>query len=124
MTDNHPLDNPILSALTTKHANLAIEKNNVHMYKPGTFIMVGTPEVTEATIKTLSEMVPSGGNAGFIGFSPDMEPHFIQMAAIPAYQMVLETVPEFPEFEYVELGMSDAKEMMELVDLTKPGSPF
>jgi hypothetical protein len=60
---NHPLDNPILAALTSKHANLAIEKNNVSMYRPGTFVMVGTPEISKATIQTLSELVPSGGIA-------------------------------------------------------------
>ena len=124
MINNQPLDNPILSALKTKHAHLAIKKKNVHMYKPGTFIMVGTPEISEATIKTLSELVPSESNAGFMGFSPDMEPYFHQLAVIPAYQMVSETVPEYPKVEYVELGMADAKDMMELVDITKPGSPF
>jgi hypothetical protein len=124
MSNNHPLDNPILSALKTKHAHLAIEKDNVLMYKSGTFIMVGASEISEATIKTLSELVPSGGNAGFMGYSPDMKPYFHQLAAIPAYQMISETLPEYPEVEYLELGMPDAKEMMELVDLTKPGSPF
>jgi ribosomal protein S18 acetylase RimI-like enzyme len=121
---NHPLDNPILAALTSKHAKLAVKKNNVLMYRPGTFIMVGAPEISETTIKTLSELVPSEGFAGFMGFSPDMDPYFHQQAAIPAYQMVSETVSEYNKVEYVELGMSDAKEMMELVELTKPGSPF
>lgn len=124
MTSNHPLDNPVLFALQSKHEHLAIKKNSVYMYKPGTFIMVGVPKISEDTIQTLSELVPSGGNAGFMGFSPDMEPNFKQMAAIPAYQMVSETVPEYSEIEYVELGMPDVKDMMELVDLTKPGSPF
>lgn len=124
MKDYHPLDNPILAALTSKHAKFAVKKNNVLMYRPGVFVMVGTQEISEATIQTLSELVPSGGIAGFMGFSPDMKPYFQQQAAIQAYQMVSETVPEYPKVEYVQLGMPDAKEMMELVDLTKPGSPF
>jgi predicted GNAT family acetyltransferase len=33
-------------------------------------------------------------------------------------------VPDYPEVDYVELGMSDVNEMMELVKLTNPGSPF
>ncbi len=124
MSNNHPLDNPILSALTSNHAKLAVKKNNVLMYRPGTFIMVGAPEISETTIKTLSELVPSEGFAGFMGFSPDMKPYFHQLDSIPAYQMVSETVPVYPEVDYEQLGMADVKEMMELVDLTKPGSPF
>ena len=124
MSDIHHLDNPILAALTTKHSSLAVKKNNVHMYKPGVFIMVGTPDISEATIKDLSEIVPSEGFAGFMGFNPKMEPYFAQRFSVQAYQMISETIPQYNEVEYVELGMPDVKEMMELVDLTKPGSPF
>ena len=70
MSSNHPLDNPILAALTEKHAELAIKKNNVLMYKPGVFIMVGAPDTSETTIKDLFELVPSGRFAGFMGFKP------------------------------------------------------
>jgi len=124
MSNNHPLDNPILAALTEKHAELAIKKNNVLMYKPGVFIMVGAPDTSETTIKDLSELVPSGGFAGFMGFKPKMEPYFKQQFSVQAYQMVSETVPKYTDVDYVELGMPHVKEMMELVDLTKPGSPF
>jgi ribosomal protein S18 acetylase RimI-like enzyme len=124
MSDNHPLENPILSALTTKHAKLAVKKNNVYMYKPGVFIMVGTKNISESTVKNLSELVPSEGFAGFMGFNPKMEPYFSQRFRVQAYQMVSETIPQYNEIEYTELGMPDVKEMMELVDLTKPGSPF
>ena len=124
MSDNHPLDNPILAALTSKHSKLAVKKNNVLMYRPGTFIMAGIPDTSEATIKDLFELVPIEGFVGFMGISPNMEPYFQQQRVIPAYQMVSETVPKYNEVDYVKLGMPDAKEMMELVDLTKPGSPF
>ena len=124
MSINHPLDNPILAALTSKHAKLAVKQNNVLMYRPGVFIMVGAPDTSETTIKDLSELVPSGGFAGFMGFNPKMEPYFKQQFGVQAYQMVSETVPKYNEVESVELGMPDVKEMMELVDLTKPGSPF
>jgi len=124
MNSNHPLDNPVLAALTTKHAKLAVKQNNVLMYKPGVFIMVGAPDTSETTIKDLSELVPSGGFAGFMGFNPKMEPYFKQQFGVQAFQMVSETVPEINEVEYEDLGMPDVKEMMELVDLTKPGSPF
>jgi predicted GNAT family acetyltransferase len=53
-----------------------------------------------------------------------MKPYFHQLNSIPAYQMVAETVPVYPEVDYEQLGMADVKEMMELVELTKPGSPF
>ena len=124
MSKNHPLDNPILEALTSKHAKLAVKKNNVLMYKPGTFIMAGVQDTSKTTIQILSELVPSGGFTGFMGFNPDMNPYFHQQASIQAYQMIAETVPDYSEVDYVELGMPDAKEMMELVDLTNPGSPF
>jgi hypothetical protein len=124
MKDYHPLDNPVLYALTGKQAELAIKKNNVLMYKPGVFIMVGTPDTSETTIKDLSELVPSEGFAGFMGFKPKMEPYFKQQFTVQAYQMVSESVPKYNEVDYVKLGMPDVKEMMELVDLTKPGSPF
>ncbi len=124
MSNTQLLDNPVLAALTSKHKKLAIKKNNVLMYKPGVFIMVGAPDTSEKTIKTLSELVPSGGFAGFMGFNPNMEPYFKQQFSVQAYQMVAETVPMYKDVEYVELGMPDVKERMELVDLTKPGSPF
>ncbi len=78
MSDNHPLDNPILAALKTKHAKLAVKKNNALMYKPGVFIMVGAQDTSETTIKDLSELVPSEGFAGFMGLNPKMEPYFKQ----------------------------------------------
>jgi ribosomal protein S18 acetylase RimI-like enzyme len=124
MSNNHPLDNPVYAALTGKHAELAVQKNNVLTYRQGVFIMAGTPDTSETTIKDLADLVPSGGFTGFMGYSPNMEPYFHQQASIQAYQMVLETVPEYPDSDYVQLGMPDAGEMMELVDLTKPGSPF
>ncbi|TFH13287.1 GNAT family N-acetyltransferase [Candidatus Bathyarchaeota archaeon] len=124
MSGNHPLDNPVLAALTSKHSKLAVKKNNVLMYRLGTFIMAGIQDTSEATIKDLSELVPSEGFVGFMGFSPNMEPYFHQLNLIQAYQMVSEKVPMYNEVDYVELGMPEVKEMMELVDLTKPGSPF
>ena len=86
--------------------------------------MVGAPDTSETTIKDLFELVPSGGFAGFMGFKPQMEPYFKQQFSVQAYQMVSETVPKYTDVDYVELGMPHVKEMMELVDLTKPGSPF
>jgi GNAT superfamily N-acetyltransferase len=124
MSDKHPLDNPILAALTSKHKKLAIKKNNVYMYKPGTFIMVGTPEISEKTVNDLCELVPKGGFAGFMGFKPNMEPYFEQRFGVQAYQMVSETVPSFSEINYVELGMNDAEEMIKLVEMSNPGGPF
>jgi ribosomal protein S18 acetylase RimI-like enzyme len=124
MSLNHPLDNPVLAALTSKHSKLAVKKNNVLMYRPGTFIMAGIPDTSEATIKDLYELVPIEGVVGLMGLSLNMEPYFHQLNVVPAYQMVSEIVPMYKKVEYLELGMPDVKEMMELVDITKPGSPF
>jgi ribosomal protein S18 acetylase RimI-like enzyme len=121
MEDYHPLDNPIWEALNGRQTKFAIKGNNVLRYRPDIFVMAGTPDTSEESIKNLADLVPKGSFIGFMGFKVDMEPYFKRVFEVQAYQMVIEKVPEYKEIVYIDLSKVNTEEITELVKLTEPG---
>jgi ribosomal protein S18 acetylase RimI-like enzyme len=124
------LDNPIWSALCTKHKSLAQSDTNdlVRIYPRDMLPMAGLKNLDPDSFKALSSMLEDGRRLGIcVVKEPDIPKDFKIVMQFDTTQMVRYKAPEFFESKctdsIVELEESDVERMQELVDLTKPG-PF
>lgn len=121
----HPLDNPILSSLETSHARFARGDGPARRFDPEVSPLAGFRGPIDAGLRALLPPTPSGeACALFLDAPPEPGPEWTKTLELPLLQMVHEgPVPEETGRALVELGPEDAREMLELATLTKPG-PF
>lgn len=124
------LDNPIWSALSTKHKSLAQSDANdlVRIYPRDMLPMAGLKNLDPDSFQALSSMLEDGRRLGIcVAKEPDIPKDFKIVMQFDTAQMVRYNAPQLFESKYsdqiVELEDSDIERMQELVDLTKPG-PF
>jgi ribosomal protein S18 acetylase RimI-like enzyme len=125
MSDTHPLDFPIWTALTTRQQSLAQIDGGARRYPPDIAPFAALADESARSWDALHALLGEGEPA--VLFTPDpvappaqfdivMSATGEQMIGTPA-QTNVETPP------LVALGADDVPAMMELVELTKPG-PF
>ncbi|WP_413206821.1 GNAT family N-acetyltransferase [Rhodospirillum sp. A1_3_36] len=118
----HPLDRPIWTALTTRHAHLAEGGAHARRYPGDTSPFVATRDEGPDSLAALAAL---GGAMVFLQVDPVVLP--AGMTAIKTamgVQMVAEgAFPAVEDPEIGPLGPEDAADMAALADLTKPG-PF
>lgn len=126
---SEPLDNPIWHALIGPHARFAIGRGDARRYSPEVSPLAAIKEPTAAAYADLAEDLPLDQDA--LLFRPVDEalpPGWESILAKPIEQMILPPGTELPaarpaEARALPLSMPDASDMLELVELTKPG-PF
>jgi predicted GNAT family acetyltransferase len=118
------LDNPIWSALTTDHADLALGGGSARRYPAEIGPLSGMPEQSDAGYAELGTL---GGTAAlFLTEAPRPPAGWTLLREEPIYQMVAsrEWVDDGTEAGAIRrLTAADAAAMVELAEVTEPG-PF
>ncbi|HTS20399.1 MAG TPA: GNAT family N-acetyltransferase [Casimicrobiaceae bacterium] len=120
------LDRPVWSCLTTHHAHFARGDGLARRYdesiSPIGAIAGGTP----AHVTALEALVGAGHDVALIGpAAPELPGNWRTLYASRLIQMIRADRSPLPEgeLEALALGAADVPEILELVELTKPG-PF
>jgi ribosomal protein S18 acetylase RimI-like enzyme len=125
----HPLDNIIWNALTTRHAQFAEGHGMARRFQPEVNVLSAFESANDEGYDSLAALLGIGGASGIFLDAP-YQPRagWEWLAGAPLLQMVYQNEHAAPphaksNVEFVPLGASDAREMLELTSVTKPG-PF
>jgi ribosomal protein S18 acetylase RimI-like enzyme len=122
---DHPLDNVIWRALTTRQAEFAQKADQARRFIPEIGPLAGLPEPSDAAFKSLAELAGDGVIAIFtpVPFGP--RAGWKVVAGAPLTQLVWEEEAETApaKAEVLKLGDADSDDMQGLTALTRPG-PF
>lgn len=123
------LDNPIWSALTTDHAELAVGDGEARRYPEEIGPLAGMREPSEAAWSAMAELAGPLGVVGMFfrqapripeGWTPVLRGALVQMVAEEPKPVA---IAEPPGVTLRKLAAEDAVAMVELATLTEPG-PF
>jgi ribosomal protein S18 acetylase RimI-like enzyme len=122
---NHPLDRPIFSALSTRHAPLAEGGALAKRYPASIAPFAATENDGEDSLRALAGLAPAGEMLLLLMADPIAVPSgLVTLSAGPAVQMIAERpLDRVVDDRVVQLGQADAADMLSLATLTKPG-PF
>ncbi len=125
MTEPHPLDHPIWSALTTRQASIAEGGPLAWRYPAEIAPFAAIADNSKASFAALAVLIPPSGRAVLCTVDPVTPPESLSaLLTKPVEQMVMASVcSDTPPSALVTLGAADVPEMLELVALTNPG-PF
>jgi len=123
---NHILDNPIYHSLCTGHRTIAKGTDEANYYPHNIAPFAGLKDSSLANLDKLSEA--SDTDRTFVIFTPkayEIPSHWKLINQINMFQMVYEhpLAPTGDDVDFEDLGESNVKEMLDLVELTQPG-PF
>lgn len=126
MTDLHPLDRPVWSALNTRQAHLALgEPGTALRFMPDISPFGGAIACTPEHLAALGQLTPRDGAVAILethAITPP--PGLIAIIEEPVDQMTAKNLaPAVADLDILPLGQADADEMLALAELTKPG-PF
>lgn len=120
----NPLDNPIWTALTTRHADLAEGDDLAKRYLPTYTTLAGMESETESAFQSLARITLKTQRLGLCSQSDTAIPStFVCSAKFPVTQMVCHQLKDCKTFPMEVLTEADVPEMKALVMLTQPG-PF
>lgn len=134
VTGGHPLDTPVLSALTGPQARFAERRGKVLRYQPEVAPWVAIPESpTTGDWADIAELgspgdlmaLPGypGGLIALAGYEGPLPEGWQVPLRADGVQMVDVSVAPEPFPEAVVLGAADVPEMLDLIERTRPG-PF
>jgi ribosomal protein S18 acetylase RimI-like enzyme len=119
----HPLDNPVWTALTTLQSHWGLVAPHARKFRPE----IGPIAALEAPTREAYDSLASleGEASAILLFdAPQLPAGWTLIEDAPLLQMLLDDSPiPPPAHEYIELSAADAPEMLALATLTKPG-PF
>jgi ribosomal protein S18 acetylase RimI-like enzyme len=126
VADESVLDNPAWFALTGPQAGIALRLGSAARFDPEVSPFVGVPDDSDASWADLARLL--GPSAPAVMFQPVRVPSgWTETFSGRGLQMVAETVDPLEgaldDPDIVALGASDADEMFDLADRTRPG-PF
>jgi predicted GNAT family acetyltransferase len=122
--DTHLLDNLIWNALTTRQAHLAVVNGAARQFPADVAPFVAIEDPSIAAYHDLAELVTEENRA--VLFTADRvvpPPELLAVTfEVPLTQMIATHVgPPRGDLDVIELGPEDVPEMIDLVELTKPG---
>ena len=124
---DHPLENVIWQALTTRQAQFAEACGEARRFMREVTLLSAFSELSDRGYESLAEMVGLQGTAALFLDEPYADRKGWEVVATaPLLQMISDNGVaghSDPAFEIAELGLQDSAEMIELTSLTKPG-PF
>ena len=124
--DNHPLDRPVWSALTTRQVALAEGGPRAFRFAPEYGIFAAAADASAASLAALAALVPTGGQVAIVETEADPPMTRAEVVSTAVlWQMIapaIATAPD-PDFTIVPLTDADAPQMLALATLTRPG-PF
>lgn len=121
---SHPLDRPVWTTLTGRQRQFATGSPAALRYRPGINILAAAADASPASLTAFAALVPPGGAVATVeAEAMPAPPGLIVTRQAQLVQMIAEH-PAPPELtDYLELGDADAREMLALATLTRPG-PF
>ncbi len=122
---DHPLDNPIWTALGSKLAAFGEGDDGARRFISDVSPFAAARDNSSIAVAALGALVPAEGDISLLQVTPPAPPSGIAvtMSAL-GVQMVARTMtPSTKTFEIEALGEADATEMLALATLTRPG-PF
>lgn len=122
---SHPLDRPVWSALTSRHAHLAEGDARAKRYRPSIVPFAAAADDRPDSAAALAALVAPGESIMMAEANDLVVPAGLTVAAAGrVVQMVAaQPIAATPDDCIVRLGDDDAAEMLALALLTKPG-PF
>ena len=122
--DTQPLDNLIWNALTTRQAHLAVVNGAARQFPTDVAPFVAIAEPTPAAYHDLAPLVTDANRAVlFTAERVAPPPELLEVTfEVPLTQMIATHVgPPRGNLDVLDLGPDDVPEMIDLVELTKPG---
>jgi predicted GNAT family acetyltransferase len=123
----HPLDRPVWSALTTRHADLSEGGPLAKRYRLAIHPFTATADDSPASLKALEELVSADEDALVVQTAPIvLGDAFMPVTTATVVQMIADNgvpLPTVAPARIEPLTHDDAQEMLALAVLTKPG-PF
>jgi ribosomal protein S18 acetylase RimI-like enzyme len=126
---DHPLENVIWQALTTRQANFAEACGEARRFMSEVTLLSAFREPGDEGYASLAELAgPNGTTALFLDHPYEARTGWEVVATAPLLQMICEdgaatAFRQHAPAEITELGPEDSAEMIELTSLTRPG-PF
>jgi ribosomal protein S18 acetylase RimI-like enzyme len=123
---DHPLENVIWQALTTRQAHFAEAYGEARRFMREVTLLSAFREPSDEGYQSLADLVGANGTAAVFLDEPYQElKGWEVVATAPLLQMISENghASTHTSNEIIELGPPDSVEMIELTSLTKPG-PF
>ncbi|CAM5568834.1 hypothetical protein MAUB1S_09547 [Mycolicibacterium aubagnense] len=120
-----PLDRPIWSALTSRHAHLSEGDALAKRYQPTVSAFAATLNDTPSSQRALFDLSSDGRSLLFLQADPVIvPPGMVAVSAAAAVQMTASQPSTIEQDDRIELlGETDIPAMLALAELTKPG-PF
>lgn len=118
-----PLDNPIWHALNSHHQHLAVRGESAVRYPPDMLGAVAISENSSAALNNLRGLVETNEIIGIFGSVPEDLSGWEVLQIDQARQLIYENLKPATGVDAVVLTVKDVPEMLELVNLAKPG-PF
>jgi ribosomal protein S18 acetylase RimI-like enzyme len=120
----HPLDHPVLAALTGPHAHLAERRGDVLRYPVDVSPFLALPhQPTAQDWADLAGLAGPGAVAAIAVVAPAAPAGWETVFSMAGVQMIDAGVPAVPDDQAVRLTAADVPEMLDLVERTRPG-PF
>ena len=111
----HALDKPIWSALETRQAHYAEGGKLARRFRADVSPFVAGRDRSRAAAQAMAELIPAGDDVSLLEVAPPEAPAGVGEARKLCLQMVWETLTsEESAFDIVQLGESDAAEMLAL----------
>jgi ribosomal protein S18 acetylase RimI-like enzyme len=123
---DHPLENVIWQALTSRQAQFAEARGEARRFLSEVTLLSAFREPSDPGYESLAELAGANGTAALFLDDPyEARYGWEVIATAPLLQMVCENgrAGRDPACEILDLGSEDSAEMIELTTLTKPG-PF
>jgi len=124
---NHPLDRPVWNALHDRLGHLAIGGGRAVGFERECEVFVAGADRTEPTLAAMAALVPPGEEASMVEREAwPLPPSVTLVREAKLIQMVAQDGIAAPaaDLPLLELGDSDAPEMLALADLCRPGPYF
>lgn len=125
MSDSHPLDRPVWSALATGWAHLAEGSAKARRLAPSYGPFGAAADRSSDSLAALSALVPEAGELWLAeaGRLPTVPGTRVQRTALLNQMLAASVEPPKESIDVLELTDDDAPEMVALATLTRPG-PF
>lgn len=122
---DHPLDHPIWSALTSRQSGLAIGDGVARRFPADVSPLAACVDNTPESVRALRDLIPETGNISVMQRFPPAPVEGVTVAfSGEGVQLVADTFKGAGMDDRMEeLGEDDAREMLDLATLTRPG-PF
>lgn len=124
MPDDHPLDRPVWTALTTRHAGLSVGGLQARRFREDISPLAGLRDESEESLAALAALVPETLPIVLPQRAPiPCPPGVVISQAAMAAQLVFRGPSPLAVSrpDILRLGPEDAPEMAALAELTKPG---